>query len=232
MRVPFVDLSPMHRQVEARLDGAWRSVRDGSYFILGKEVDEFQRRFATYCETEFCVGVANGLDAIALILQALEIGPGDEVIVPASTFIATWLAVSKVGALPIPVDCELTTTNIAPAAAQAAITPRTRAIIPVHLYGRPADLSELSRIAQGAGIHLIEDAAQAHGARFRGRRIGSFGIAAAFSFYPTKNLGALGDGGAVTTNDRSLAEKIRRLGNYGATTKYHHRDSRGQFAAR
>jgi dTDP-4-amino-4,6-dideoxygalactose transaminase len=222
MRVPFVDLSPMHRQVGARLDGAWRSVRDGGQFILGKEADEFQRRFAFYCETEFCVGVANGLDAIALILQALEIGPGDEVIVPANTFIATWLAVSKVGASPIPADCELSTGNIAPAAAQAAITARTRAIIPVHLYGRPADLSELSRIAQSAGIHLVEDAAQAHGARFRGRRVGSFGIAAAFSFYPTKNLGALGDGGAVTTNDQSFAEKIRRLGNYGATTKYHH----------
>jgi dTDP-4-amino-4,6-dideoxygalactose transaminase len=222
MNVPFVDLAPMHREIEVELDGAWRSIRDGGQFILGKSVDEFQQRFARYCETEFAVGVANGLDAITLILRALGVGPGDEVIVPANTFIATWLAVSNVGAVLVPVDCELSTGNIDPAAAQGAITARTRAIIPVHLYGRPAELTELTRIAEKSGVHLIEDAAQAHGARFCGRRVGSFGIAAAFSFYPAKNLGALGDGGAVTTNDRRLAEQVRRLGNYGATTKYHH----------
>lgn len=222
MNVPFVDLQPMHRQVAAELDAAWRSVLNGSNFILGPEVEEFQRRFATYCETDFAVGVANGLDAIALILAALEIGPGDEVIVPANTFIATWLAVSKVGAKPVPADCDATTGNIDPAAIERAITARTRAMIPVHLYGYPAELAELSRIAGKAGIHLVEDAAQAHGARYGGQRIGSFGTAAAFSFYPTKNLGALGDGGAVTTNDRRIAEKVRLLGNYGARVKYQH----------
>lgn len=222
MNVPFVDLSPSHHQIEAELDAAWRSVRDGGHFILGHQVNEFEQRFARYCETEFSVGVANGLDAIALILQALEIGSGDEVIVPANTFIATWLAVSKIGARPVPADCDLATGNIDPGAVLRAITSRTRAVIPVHLYGRPAELSELSRIAEQAGIHLVEDAAQAHGARYNSRRMGSFGIAAAFSFYPTKNLGALGDGGAVTTNDRKIAEQVRRLGNYGATTKYHH----------
>lgn len=222
MKVPFVDLAPSHRQIEAELDAAWRSVRDGGHFILGTEVEKFQARFARYCETEFAIGVGNGLDAIAFILQALQIGPGDEVIVPANTFIATWLAVTKVGAHPVAADCDPATGNIDPGAVQAAVTDRTRAVIPVHLYGRPAELSELGAIAARAGIHLIEDAAQAHGARYDGRRIGSFGIAAAFSFYPTKNLGALGDGGAVTTNDRAIADKVRRLGNYGSKTKYHH----------
>jgi dTDP-4-amino-4,6-dideoxygalactose transaminase len=222
MNVPFVDLGPMHRQAAERLETAWSAVRDSNMFVLGKQVDEFQRSFAGYCETEFAIGVANGLDAIALILQALGIGPGDEVIVPANTFIATWLAVSKVGARPVPADCDQSTGNIDPAAVRNAITQRTRAVIPVHLYGRPAELSELSQIAQTAGIYLVEDAAQAHGARYCGRRVGSFGIAAAFSFYPAKNLGALGDGGAVTTNDRKIAEKVRLLSNYGASVKYHH----------
>ncbi len=222
MSVPFVDLQPMHRQIAAELDSAWRSVIAGSSFILGPHVEEFQNRFAAYCETGCAVGVANGLDAIALILAALDIGPGDEVIVPANTFIATWLAVSKVGARPVPADCDPATGNIDPAAVERAVTSRTRAIIPVHLYGYPAELGKLSLIAEKAGIHLVEDAAQAHGARYGGRRIGSFGTAAAFSFYPTKNLGALGDGGAVTTNDRRLAERVRLLGNYGAKTKYQH----------
>jgi dTDP-4-amino-4,6-dideoxygalactose transaminase len=222
MQVPFVDLSPMHRQVEAEFEKAWHSVRDGSFYILGKEVEEFQRRFAHYCECEYAVGVGNGLEAITLILRALEIGPGDEVIVPANTFIATWLAAANVGARPVPVDCDLSTGSIDPAAVQKAITARTRAVLPVHLYGRPVELGELSKVAKAADIHIVEDVAQAHGARYHGRRVGSFSTAAAFSFYPTKNLGALGDGGAITTNDKRIAEKVRRLGNYGATTKYHH----------
>ena len=183
-------------------------------------MEAFESEFAAYCGTRHCVGVGNGLDALALILRALEIGPGDEVIVPANTYIATWLAVSHVGALPVPVEPDETTYNLDPAQLEGAISDRTKAILVVHLYGLPADMDGIDQIANRHGIPVIEDAAQAHGALHRGRRAGSLGIAAGFSFYPTKNLGALGDGGAVTTNDRALVEKVRTLRNYGSHVRY------------
>lgn len=222
MNIPFFDLGPAHRQIEPQLDAAWSLVKRRGQFILGEQVDEFERRFAAYCDAEHAIGVGNGLDAIALILQALSIGPGDEVLVPASGFIATWLAVAKVGAHPVPVECEEQTSNISPEAARRALTSRTKAIVPVHLFGRPAELEPLCRIAEDAGIFLVEDAAQAHGATYQGKRIGTFGIASAFSFYPTKNLGAMGDGGAIVTNDRGLDGNIRLLRNYGSRVKYQH----------
>lgn len=222
MKIPFVDLQPAQKQIEAELDAAWSAVRDRSHFVLGEKVAEFERLFASYCGAQHAIGVGTGLDALSLILQGLSIGAGDEVLVPANTFIATWLAVSLVGARPVPVDCDDASGNISPEAVERAITARTRAMIAVHLYGCPAELNELSRIANDAGILLIEDAAQAHGARYRGRPVGTFGIASAFSFYPTKNLGAMGDGGAIVTNDARLAQAVRLLGNYGAKAKYHH----------
>jgi dTDP-4-amino-4,6-dideoxygalactose transaminase len=189
---------------------------------MGDELAAFEDEFARYCEAQHCVGVGNGLDALTLILRALDIGPGDEVIVPSMTFIATWLAVSEAGAVPVPVEPEAGGFNIDPAGVEARITPRTRAIMPVHLYGQPADMAALAEIAQRHSLALIEDAAQAHGARHGGRRVGSLGTAAGFSFYPGKNLGALGDGGAVVTSDAALADHVRRLRNYGATRKYVH----------
>lgn len=222
MKIPFVDLRPAQKQIEAELDAAWSGVRDRGHFVLGEKVAEFERLFASYCGAQHAIGVGTGLDALSLVLQGLSIGAGDEVLVPANTFIATWLAVSHVGARPVPVDCDEFSGNMSPEAAQRAITSRSRAMIPVHLYGCPAELDELSRIADDAGIFLIEDAAQAHGARYRGRPVGTFGIASAFSFYPTKNLGAMGDGGAIVTDDARLAQTVRLLGNYGAKAKYHH----------
>ena len=222
MNVPFIDLNPINRQIGAELDDAWHKVKQRGVFIQGDYVSEFEDCFAKYCETSFAVGVGNGLDAIALTLQALSIGAGDEVIVPANTFIATWLAVTRVGARAVPADCDNQTGNLLPEAARLALSSRTKAIIAVHLYGAPAAMDELSGLADKAGVFLIEDAAQAHGARYKGRRVGSFGVAAAFSFYPTKNLGAFGDGGAIVTRDKILAERIRLLGNYGSPTKYHH----------
>lgn len=222
MKIPFVDLRPAQQQIEADLDAAWSSVKNRVHFILGDKVAEFESAFARYCGAQHCVGVGTGLDAISLVLQGLSIGPGDEVLVPANTFIATWLAASAVGAKPVPVDCDEPSGNISPAAAARSVTPRTRAIIAVHLYGCPAELDALSRIADDAGIFLVLDAAQAHGASYRGRPMGAFGIASTFSFYPTKNLGAMGDGGAIVTNDAKLAEAVRLLGNYGAKSKYQH----------
>ena len=216
MKIPFVDLRPAQKQIEAELDAAWSSVKDRVHFILGDKVAEFEGLFARYCGAQHAIGVGTGLDAISLVLRGLSIGPGDEVLVPANTFIATWLAVSSVGAKPVPVDCDEPSGNISPAAAAKSITSRTRAMIAVHLYGCPAELDALSRVADDAGIFLILDAAQAHGARYRGRPMGAFGIASTFSFYPTKNLGAMGDGGAIVTNDARLAETVRLLGNYGA----------------
>jgi len=223
-QVPFLDLAALHATVQEELDAAWRKVMARSQFILGDEVAAFEDEFATYCEAQHCIGVGNGLDAITLILRALGIGPGDEVIVPSMTFIATWLAVSETGATPVPAEPTEGLFNIDPAAVEARVTARTRAILPVHLYGQPAAMEPLARVARRYGLALIEDAAQAHGARHRGRRVGSLGTAAAFSFYPGKNLGALGDGGAVVTSDAALADKIRRLRNYGSTRKYRHED--------
>jgi dTDP-4-amino-4,6-dideoxygalactose transaminase len=197
-------------------------VTASGWYILGPEVEQFEQAFAHYCGAKHCVGVGNGLDAIELSLLACGVQPGDEVIVPSNTFIATWLAVSRAGARPVPVEPIAATCNIDPARIEQAITARTRAIVPVHLYGQPADMDPIMEIARRRNLVVIEDAAQAHGARYRGRRAGALGHAAAFSFYPAKNLGALGDGGAITTNDAQVAGKLRRLRNYGSETKYVH----------
>ncbi|MCJ2064316.1 DegT/DnrJ/EryC1/StrS family aminotransferase [Methylobacterium sp. J-088] len=223
MKVPFLDLHRTHNTIRADLDAVWHRVLDRSRYILGEEVEAFESEFAAYCHAEHAIGVANGLDALVLILRAYGIGPGDEVLVPSNTFIATWLAVSQVGAIPVSVDPSPATYNMDPAEAARAITSRTKAIIPVHLYGQPSDMEALGQLARRHGLLCIEDAAQAHGATFAGRQVGSLGDAAAFSFYPGKNLGAVGDGGAVTTSDAALARRIRELANYGSTEKYVHR---------
>lgn len=220
--IPFLDLKAAYEELKIELDAAYQRVMNSGWYINAGEVEAFEREFAEYCEAEHCVGVGNGLDALYLILRAYDIGSGDEVIVPAHTFIATWLAVSNCGATPVPVDPDGSTYNIDPARIEAAITPRTKAIMPVHLYGQAADMDTITLIAQKHGLKVIEDAAQAHGARYNGRRVGTLGDAAGFSFYPGKNLGAYGDAGAVVTNDPMLAKKIRMLGNYGSVEKYHH----------
>lgn len=219
--VSFLDLRDINRAHARSLLGAFTRVLESGWFVLGKEVDAFEREFAAYCGAGHCIGVGNGLDALFLILKAYGIGPGDEVIVPSNTYIATWLAVSHTGAKPVPVEpCEATH-NIDPARIEAAITPRTRAVMPVHLYGQPADMDAIDAIARRHGLKVVEDGAQAHGARYKGRRVGSLGSAAGFSFYPGKNLGALGDGGAVVTSDDALAKAVRELRNYGSSVKYH-----------
>jgi len=221
-KIPFLDLSPMHNQIEGELTSAMQRVMKSNYFICGPELEKFEADFARYCQAEHCVGISNGLDALVLILRALEIGAGDEVILPANTFIATALAVSAVGAKPVLVDCDAATFNLDPTKVKAVINSRTKAIMPVHLYGLPADMKPLLKLADEHNCLVIEDAAQAHGATYHGRRAGGFGIAAGFSFYPGKNLGAFGDGGAVTTQDAKLARKIRMLRGYGSEKKYHH----------
>jgi len=226
MTVPFLDLKAPYRELKEEIDEAFARVMASGWFVLGKEVTAFEKEFADYCEADHCIGVGNGLDALHLILRALEIGDGDEVIVPSNTYIATWLAASYAGATPVPVEPDQRTHNINPAKIEAAITPRTKAIIPTHLYGQPADMDSINQLAARHGLKVIEDAAQAHGARYKERRAGSLSHAAAFSFYPGKNLGALGDGGAVVTSDATLADKIRRLGNYGSPEKYRH-DEKG-----
>lgn len=220
MNVPFLDLKSAYLELKDELDSAYQRVMESGWYILGSEVDAFEREFAAYCGVKHCIGVGNGLDGLHLILRAAGIGPGDEVIVPANTYIATWLAVSYAGATPVPVEPNERTYNIDPARVEAAITRRTKAIMPVHLYGQPADMDPILEIAQRHGLWVFEDAAQAHGARYKGRRIGSLGDAAGFSFYPGKNLGAFGDAGAVTTNNDELAERIRALRNYGSQAKY------------
>lgn len=222
MKVPFLDLSRLHRSLREQLDDAYRRVSDSGWFIMGPELEAFESEFACYCEVKHCVGVGNGLEALHLLLRAYGIGPGDEVIVPSNTFIATWLAVSQCGARPVPVEPNIRTHNIESKACEAAITTRTRAIIPVHLYGQTADMDPINELAASHGLIVIEDAAQAQGARYKGRRAGSLGHAAGTSFYPGKNLGALGDGGAVLTNDEAIARKVRTLRNYGSTVKYQH----------
>jgi dTDP-4-amino-4,6-dideoxygalactose transaminase len=221
MKVPFLDLLAPHVELEQDLHDAYQRVMQSGWYILGREVRAFEDEFAAYCEAEHCVGVGNGLDALHLVLRAYGIGNGDEVIVPANTYIATWLAVSYAGARPVPVEPDERTYNLDPERVEAAITPRTRALIAVHLYGQPADMDVLNDIATLHRLKVIEDAAQAHGARYRDRRVGALGDAAGFSFYPGKNLGALGDGGAVVTNDATLADKVRVLRNYGSRVKYH-----------
>jgi dTDP-3-amino-3,4,6-trideoxy-alpha-D-glucose transaminase len=219
--IPFLDLSAETAALRHDLDAAWARVRDGNALILGPELRAFEAEFAALCGVPHALGVGNGLDAISLALRALGIGPGDEVIVPAHTFVATWLAVMAVGAVPVACEPLQGSYNISAESARPLITPRTRAIIAVHLYGHPADPAALAALCAEKGLALIEDAAQAHGATSGGRTIGSFGRIGCFSFYPTKNLGALGDGGAVVTEDPALAESLALLRNYGAREKYH-----------
>lgn len=221
MTVPFLDLKAPYLELKDELDAAYRRVMESGWYILGREVEAFEVEFASYCGTKHCIGVGNGLEALHLIVRAYAIGPGDEVIVPANTYIATWLAVTQARATPVPVEPLESTCNIDPARIESAITPRTRAIMVVHLYGQPVDMDPINAIAQKHGLKVIEDCAQAHGARYKGRRTGGIGDAAGFSFYPGKNLGAIGDGGAVTTNDDELAQRIRVLRNYGSQIKYH-----------
>ncbi len=221
MKVPFLDLKAAYLDLQDELDAAYRRVMDSGWYILGKEVEAFENEFAHYCGAKHCVGVANGLDALHLILKGYDIGAGDEVIVPSNTYIATWLAVSYAGATPVPVEPNIDTYNLAPERVEAAITERTKAIMPVHLYGQPAEMDAIKAIAERYNLKVIEDAAQAQGARYKGKLTGNLGDAAGFSFYPGKNLGAYGDAGAVTTNDNKLADKIRLLRNYGSRVKYH-----------
>lgn len=219
--IPFLDMKSPYRELQTELDAAYHRVMTSGWYILGEEVEAFEQEFAAYVGVQHCIGVGNGLDALHLILRAYGIGPGDEVIVPANTYIATWLAVSYAGATPVPVEPVERTYNIDPTLIEAAITPRTRAIIAVHLYGQTADMDLINEIARRYGLKVIEDAAQAHGARYKGRRAGSLGDAAGWSFYPGKNLGAFGDAGAVTTDDDDLARRVRSLRNYGSQVKYY-----------
>lgn len=218
--VPFLDLKSINLDYRDELEAAASRVIGSGWFVLGQEVASFEASYASYCAAEHCVGVANGLDALALALRAMGIGEGDEVIVPSNTYIATWLAVSQTGARPVPVEPDLASYNIDPARIAAAITRRTRAILPVHLYGQPADLDPIIALAKKHDLKILEDGAQAHGALYRGKRIGAHGDAVAWSFYPGKNLGALGDGGAITCNDPQLAQDIAILRNYGSEVKY------------
>jgi dTDP-4-amino-4,6-dideoxygalactose transaminase len=222
MSVPFLDLGAAYREIQAELELAILASLRSGWYIGGQDVEAFEQEFAAFTETKHCVGVANGLDALHLALVAMGIGAGDEVIVPSNTYIATWLAVSHSGATPIPVEPVESTYNLDPGRIEAAITPRTRAILPVHLYGQPADLDPMLALARKHGLRVLEDAAQAHGARYKGKRIGGHGDAVAWSFYPGKNLGALGDAGAVTTNNPVIADRIRVMRNYGSRVKYVH----------
>jgi len=218
--IPFLDLRAAYLELKTEIDAAVARVLDSGWYVLGPEVDAFEADWAGYCEADHAVGLANGLDALILALRALDVGPGDEVIVPSNTYIATWLAVSAVGATPVPVEPDPATHNIDPARISAAITLRTKVILPVHLYGQPVDLDPILALARTHGLRVVEDAAQAHGARYKGKRIGAHGDVVCWSFYPGKNLGALGDGGAVTTNNADLADRIRVLRNYGSRVKY------------
>lgn len=222
MRIPFVTFKPMEAELDKDLREAFDRVYTRSWYIEGVEDEAFEKAFAKYCESKYCVGVGNGLDALFLALKALGVGAGDEVIVPSNTYIATALAVTYVGATPVFVEPDIRTFNIDPTRIEEAITDKTKAIMPVHLYGLPCDMDPIMGIAKKYGLFVVEDCAQAHGATYKGKVIGSFGDAAGFSFYPGKNLGALGDAGATVTNDEELAKKVRALGNYGSDYKYHH----------
>lgn len=222
MKIPFVSFKPMEKELDSELRGAFERVYSASWYIEGKEDAEFEKMFAEFCDTKYCIGVGNGLDALMLALKAFGIGEGDEVIVPSNTYIATALAVTYVGARPVFVEPKIETFNIDPDRIEAAITDKTKAIMPVHLYGQACEMDSIMDIARKHDLKVIEDCAQAHGATYKGQRVGSFGDAAGFSFYPGKNLGALGDAGAVVTNNKELADKIRALGNYGSDYKYHH----------
>jgi dTDP-4-amino-4,6-dideoxygalactose transaminase len=218
--VPFLDLAAATQELRAPIDEALARVLDRGWFLLGDELHEFETEYAEFCGARHCVGLANGLDALVLSLRALRIGPGDEVIVPSNTYIATWLAVAAVGATVVPVEPDPATYNLDPNRLESAISPRTRAVLPVHLYGQPADMPAIVQVAHAHGVAVVDDAAQAHGARFDGLRVGSLADITAWSFYPGKNLGALGDGGAITTDDPELADRVRVLRNYGSREKY------------
>lgn len=218
--IPFLDLGAAYRELKSEIDQAVSRVLASGWYILGPEVESFESDWAAYCGSQHAVGVANGLDALILALRALDVGPGDEVIVPSNTYIATWLAVAAVGAKPVPVEPDEATHNLNPTLLAGALSPRTRVILPVHLYGQPADLDPILSFARAHGLAVVEDAAQAHGARYKGQRIGAHGDVVCWSFYPGKNLGALGDGGAVTTNRADLADRIRVMANYGSRRKY------------
>ena len=220
--VTFLDLKQSYLELKDELDRSYHRVMDSGWFVRGEEVVAFEEEFARYCDSACCVGVANGLDALRVSLLAMDIGPGHEVIVPANTFIATWLAVSATGAIPVPVDCSAGSLNIDPAAVEDAVSANTRAMVVVHLHGIPADMDALAALASKHDLRLIDDAAQAHGALARGMFPGARCDASCFSFYPGKNLGAFGDAGGIVTDDRSIVERIRRLCNYGSDRKYHH----------
>jgi len=221
MKVPFLDLKAAYFELKTDFDSTYHRVMDSGSYLLGNELNAFEAEYAAYCEVKYCIGVANGLDALHIILRGYGIGPGDEVIVPSNTYIATWLAVSYAGAKPVPVEPDIATYNLNPALIEAAITKRTKAILPVHLYGQPADMDPIMALGAKYGLKVIEDSAQSHGARYKGRRTGGLGDAAGHSFYPGKNLGAFGDGGAITTNDPAFADRARVLRNYGSRIKYH-----------
>ena len=220
-KIPFYDIGESYQELKSEIDSAVAKVLSSGWYILGKEVASFEEDFAEFIGTKYCVGTSNGLDALFLVLKAWDIGEGDEVIVPSNTYIATWLAVSYAGAKPIPVEPDKRTFNIDPALIEEKITKRTKAIIPVHLYGMPADMDPIMDLAEKYNLKLLEDSAQAHSAIYGNKKCGSLGTASAFSFYPGKNLGAYGDGGAITTNDPDLAEKVRCLSNYGSKIKYY-----------
>lgn len=222
MNIPFARFDCMHKEIRKELDDAYNRVVNSNYFIQGKECELFEKEFAEYCGANYCIGVGNGLDGLFLILKALNIKAGDEVIVPSNTYIATALAVSYVDADPIFVEPEIDTYNIDTQLIEKKISKKTKAIIAVHLQGRPADMDEINKIAKKYNLYVIEDAAQAHGTMYKGKRVGTLSDASAFSFYPGKNLGALGDGGCVVTNNKDIADKVRALGNYGSDYKYHH----------
>lgn len=222
MKVPFVTFKPLEKELDSELRAAFERVYNRSWYIEGEEDAAFEKAFAEYCHTDYCVGSGNGLDALVLALKALNVGDGDEVLVPSNTYIATALAVTYVGAKPVFVEPDIKTFNIDPNKIEDAITEKTKAIMPVHLYGQPCDMDPIMEIAKKYNLFIVEDCAQAHGATYKGKVIGSFGDAAGFSFYPGKNLGALGDAGATVTSSKELADKIRALGNYGSDYKYHH----------
>ena len=222
MKVPFYPLEAVNSPIRVELESAIAEVLDRGQFVLGPNVDEFEKEWRDYCEANYCVGVGNGLDALMLALLSVGVGPGDEVLVPSNTFIATWFAVSNIGAVPIPIPVEAGGFLLDPDAIEEKITSRTRALIPVHLYGHPVGMDRIVELARQRNLAVVEDAAQAHGARYRGRRIGAHSDAVAWSFYPGKNLGALGDAGAVTTDNEDIARRLRLLRNYGSSQKYRH----------
>ena len=222
MKVPFSTLNVMHGQIRDEMMEAFAQVYDAGWFIQGKQCEAFEQEFAQYCNAKYCVGVATGLDALYLVIRAMGIGAGDEVIIPGDTFIATALAVSYAGATPVLAEPNLETGNMDGHCLEELVTEKTKAIIPVHLYGQPADMDAVMAVALKYNLKVIEDCAQAHGATYKGQKVGTFGEAGCFSFYPGKNLGALGDGGAVVTNSKEMADLVRAYGNYGSDRKYHH----------